>query len=308
MTEYLTHNLGKKILAITLAVILWIIANFEQDIEKNIELDIQYNNLPADLIIKNNPPEALSLRIRGSRTKLSILNTDNYSYPLSLNNVITGISKFNIRTEQIAIPGIQVIGISPSEIKIDVDKVAEKKIGIKPKIGLPDIGFKLVGDPKVVPSSVRISGPKSVLEELQYINTDEIKVAGEKTNFTIEVPLKTNNPLLMVMDDNEVVKITVNLEETMIEKEFKDLKINLTDTDNIDYEVVGRQTVDLLFKGPYSTIKDLSSDIISIDASLNDINKNVKKKQKLKLTIDYPNKEEIKLEKITPGSIEVLIK
>jgi len=117
MKDYLTTNIGKKVLAITLAIILWIIANFEQDIEKNIEIDIQYNDLSPNLIIKSTPPESLNLRIRGSRTKLSILKTENYSYPISLNKVASGVSKFNIRTEQIRIPGVNIISLSPSEIK-----------------------------------------------------------------------------------------------------------------------------------------------------------------------------------------------
>jgi len=62
MKDYLTTNIGKKVLAITLAIILWIIANFEQDIEKNIEIDIQYNDLSPNLIIKSAPPESLNLR------------------------------------------------------------------------------------------------------------------------------------------------------------------------------------------------------------------------------------------------------
>ena len=267
MKDYFTTNIGKKILAITLAIILWIIANFEQDIEKNIEIDIQYNDLSPDLIIKSAPPESLNLRIRGSRTKLSILKTENYSYPISLNKVASGVSKFNIRTEQIRIPGVNIIGLSPSEIKLEIDHLITKKVKINPKIGLPDIGFNVVGTPKVQPSSVKISGPKSILSELQFINTDEVKIEGEQTNFTSEVPLKTNSPLLKILSDDEVVKITINIQETIIEKEFKELGLNIIDIENMNYKILGKQSVDLLFEGPYSKIKELSSEDIKVTAS-----------------------------------------
>ncbi len=308
MKDYFTTNIGKKILAITLAIILWIIANFEQDIEKNIEIDIQYNDLSPDLIIKSAPPESLNLRIRGSRTKLSILKTENYSYPISLNKVASGVSKFNIRTEQIRIPGVNIIGLSPSEIKLEIDHLITKKVKINPKIGLPDIGFNVVGTPKVQPSSVKISGPKSILSELQFINTDEVKIEGEQTNFTIEVPLKTNSPLLKILSDDEVVKITINIQETIIEKEFKKLGINIIDIENMNYKILGKQSVDLLFEGPYSKIKELSSEDIKVTASAKGITSKRGIKHKLSLQVDYPNKEDIRLVRITPITIDVQIK
>jgi hypothetical protein len=308
MKDYIISNIGKKILAITLAIILWIIANFEQDIEKNIEIDIQYNDLSPDLIIKSIPPESLNLRIRGSRTKVSILKTENYSYPISLNKVAKGVSIFNIRTEQIRIPGIQIISLSPSEIELEIDDLITKRVNIKPNIGLPDIGFNVVGTPKVKPSSVKISGPKTILSELQFINTDEVKIEGEKTNFTIEVPLKANSPLLKILNDDEVVKITIDIQETIIEKEFKELGINIIDIGNKNYEILGKQSVDLLFKGPYSKIKELSSEEIKVTASAESIGSQKRNKHKLSLQVDYPNKEDIKLEKITPNTIDLRIK
>ena len=308
MKEYITNNLGKKILAITLALILWIIANFEQDIEKDIEIGIQYNDLSPELIIKNGPPETLSMRIRGSRTKLSILKTDNYSYPISLSNVKKGISKFNIRPQQIRIPGVQILGLSPSEINVEVDDLITKKIKIKPNIGLPDIGFEVIGSPSVDPKSVKISGPKSILSKMDFIYTDEIKVEGEKTNFTIEVPLKTNSPLLTLENNNNVVKITIDIDETIIEKEFQELGINIINTDNKVIEIIGKQTVNLLFRGPYSKIKELSSDDIEITSSVKELKVQPNKKQSIKLSVVYPYSDEIKLEQITPNSIDILVK
>ncbi len=308
MKDYLTTNIGKKVLAITLAIILWIIANFEQDIEKNIEIDIQYNDLSPNLIIKSAPPESLNLRIRGSRTKLSILKTENYSYPISLNKVASGVSKFNIITEQIRIPGVNIISLSPSEIKLEIDQLITKKVKINPKIGLPDIGFSVVGKPKVKPSSVKISGPKSILSELKFIHTDEVNIEGEQTNFTIEVPLKTNNPLLKILSNEEIVKITINIQETIIEKEFKELGINIIDIENKNYKILASQSVDLLFKGPYSKIKELSSEDISVTASAKSITLKRGSKHKLSLQVDYPNNEDIRLERTTPITIDIQIK
>jgi len=191
---------------------------------------------------------------------------------------------------------------------LEIDHLITKRVNIKPNIGLPDIGFNVVDTPKVKPSSVKIRGPKSILSKLQFINTDEIKIKGEQTNFTIEVPLKTNSPLIKILSDDEVVKITINIQETIIEKEFKDLGISIIDIENKNYKILASQSVDLLFEGPYSKIKELSSEDIRVTASAKNITLKRGSKHKLSLQVDYPNKEDIRLERITPITIDIQIK
>lgn len=306
MKELLLNNIGKKVLAISIAIILWIISNFEQDIVKNISIDIRYDSLPKELIITNIPPEKLNLRVRGSRTKLSILRTDNYSFPINLSKVNEGLSKFDIITEQITIPGIQIIGLSPSEIKVETDTLITKIIKVNPNIGIPDIDFELVGLPRVDPKSVKISGPKSLLSKLEYIDTDLVSIEGEKTNFTIEVRLKTTSPLINLLED-EKVKITVDIKETIIEKEFKNININFKNFDDIKYKVLSDQDISLLFKGPYRKIKNLSSGNIEVIADAKNLKSRKPNKYSIKLDVEYPGIEEIVLDKINPENIEILI-
>ena len=57
------NNIGKKVLALVIAISLWLVANLQHDIEKNIVIDVNYANLPPGLIVVNNPPEKLKLRV-----------------------------------------------------------------------------------------------------------------------------------------------------------------------------------------------------------------------------------------------------
>jgi len=307
MTGLFTNNLGKKTLAITIAIILWIIANFEQDIEKNITVDIQYSRLPASLIITNNPPQKLNLRVRGSRTKLAILNTENYAFPINLDEVTKGISKFDIRTDQIRMTGIQIIGLSPAEISVDTDDLVRKKIAVKPNIGIPDIGFKILNDPKVQPGTVSVSGPKQLLSNIKFINTDLVSIEGEKSNFTIEVPLKSPSPLVQI-NDNPIVKITVDIMETMIEKEFKGINVNYKNFDDVKFDIVDNQNVNLLFRGPYRSIKNLSGENIQVIADAKSIKKMTPKKHRIILLVDYPGDKDINLVSIKPEYVEINVK
>ena len=307
MSGIFTNNLGKKTLAISIAIILWIIANFEQDIEKNITIDIQYNRLPADLIITNNPPQKLNLRVRGSRTKLAILNSENYAFPINLDEVTKGISKFDIRTDQIRMTGIQIIGLSPADISVETDYLVEKKIPVKPNIGIPDIGFKILNEPQVKPDKVTVSGPKEHLSNIKFINTDLVSIEGEKSNFTIEVPLKSPSPLVQIKD-NPIVKITVDIMETLIEKEFKGVNVNYINFGDMKFDTVNNQNVNLLFRGPYRAIKNLSGENIKVIADASSIKNLSPRKHRLNLQVDFPNDKNVNLISIKPEYVEIVIK
>ncbi|HEY7535122.1 MAG TPA: CdaR family protein [Thermodesulfobacteriota bacterium] len=297
-------NLGKKILAVVFALALWFSANMEQDVEKNTSIDMQYMNVPADLAIINEPPQTLNLRVRGSRTRLSSLSPRDIVFTLDLANVSPGVSKFEITTDQISPPkGIQIIGVSPAEVKIDIDKVIEKDVAVKPVIGLPDTGFEVVGEPKVVPSEIKIRGPKKIVSQIGNISTDLVSTTGVKSSFTIEVPLRSY-PKVDILGGG-FAKVTVNIKERIVTKEFKGLNINIINSNEVKFEANAHKA-ELVFEGPYSIIKDLSSNDINVFIDADKIKIGSKQKiQRLKVKVDYPHKESITLTKQVPEEIEI---
>ncbi len=297
-------NLGKKILAVVFALALWFSANMEQDVEKSISGDLQYMNLPADLVIMNEPPQTLNLRVRGPRTQLSYLSPRDIVFTFDLVNASPGVSKFEINTDQIKPPkGIRVIGVSPAEIRVDIDKVIEKKVDVKPIIGLPDTGYEVVGEPRVTPSEVTIRGPKKIVSQIESISTDLVSTTAVKSNFTIEVPLRSY-PRVDILGGG-FAKVTVNIIEKIVTKEFKGLNINIINFNGVKFETRGLLKAELVFEGPYSIIKDLNSDDINVFVDVNKLKPNSKQKiQKLKVNVDYPNKGSLILKNKIPEEIE----
>ena len=303
----LTNNIGKKILAILIAVSLWLVANLQHDVEKNVVIDINYANLPPGLVVVNNPPEKLNLRVRGPRSQLSSINSQNMLFTVDLSNADTGMSIFEITTDQIMPPrDVQVTGISPSEIKIEADTLAEKTVLVETSIGPPEEGYEIVGTPEVTPSKARIEGPKNLLSKIKSITTDPVSMKGEKSKFTIEVPLRLPYSTVHILSDN-TVKVTIDIKEKTLQKEFNDLNISYINFDNFDFETSGATTAtELAFEGPFSIINNLSSNDIELYVDGNDINKTKQNKRyTLKVGVNYPHKDILKLTKQTPKTIEI---
>jgi len=299
-------NIGKKVLAVAIAIVLWLVANIEHDIEKSISINVNYVNLPSDLVIVNKPPEKLNVRVRGPRTQLTSLSPRNMVFTLDLSNASSGLSKFEIQTDQIKTPrGVQVTGITPAEIKVDIDKLMRKEVDVQPVIAGPaDTGYEVVGVPTVTPSKVEIKGPKNIASKIETIPTDLISIVGVKSKFTIQVPLKSPNPLIDIVGD-EMVRVTVDIREQMVEKQFKDIDIRFVNFDNRNFEPLGPIKAELEFEGPYSVIKDLNSDDINVFVDGSNLKNSTDKLTRLQVDVSYPHKEVIMLKKKVPMSIEI---
>ncbi|HSE83552.1 MAG TPA: CdaR family protein [Thermodesulfobacteriota bacterium] len=300
-------NFGKKFVAFIAALLLWCAANVEQDVERNIPVEISYENLPDNLIIMNKPPERLNARVRGPRNRLSSLSRGDVSLTLNLKKVSVGMSRFEVQTGQIKSPReIQIIGISPAEIRLEIDRLVEKQLKVKPVIGVPDTGYEIIGEPEITPSEVRVVGPEGIVSKLEAIFTDPVSATAVKSKFTIEVPLKI--PPRVEVVGNDTVKVTVTIKERTVVKEFKDINIDLVNFDHLSFEPLEPLRAELEFEGPYSIIKDLNSNDIKVFIDGNEITKNNGSSiHKLEVSVDYPHHKSLLLKKKKPDEIGIKI-
>ena len=197
VTNPFFKNFGKKTIAVVIAIMLWIVANLEFDIEKTFNIPVKYTNLNAGLIITNNPPDEISYKIKGPRTELSTLISSTSVINVDLSQFTTGVSNIRVESDSMNLPKeVDITSVNPAEITIDLDKLVTKRVNVEPVFEKLETGFQIVGDLDFSPKSVEISGPKQMLTKIDSIETRPISLEGEKSNFSIEVPLQMPNKLV----------------------------------------------------------------------------------------------------------------
>jgi len=304
-TTPLFSDMGKKLLAVMIAISLWLVANLQHDIDKNVNIDINYANLPPGLIIANNPPEKLTVRMRGPRSQISSATSEKMLFTIDLSNLGEGVSRFDVTTDQIIPPrDVQVTGVSPAELEVYIDKLSDKNIKVVPSLGPLKPGFEIIGEPEVVPSEAKIRGPASLISKINSITTDPVQLEGEKAKFTIEVPLRSPYSLVKVVGNN-TVRVTVDIMERTLEKEFNNLAINFVNFEDFDFKADGNIVTELSFEGPFSIINNLNSEDIELLVDGSNINTGNTKTHKLKVTVNYPHKDLLKLKRQSPKTIEI---
>ncbi len=101
-------------------------------------------------------------------------------------------------------------------------------------------------------------------------------------------------------------RVTVNLKETILEKEFNNLDINFINFGNLDYETEGNVETEIAFEGPYSIINKLNSKDIELYVDGSGIMEGGDKKTyKLDVNVEYPHQGVLKMTKQSPKTINV---
>ena len=167
-------------------------------------------------------------------------------------------------------------------------------------------GYEILGEPEFSPKTVEINGPKQMLARISTIETKPINLEDEMSAFSIEVPLQPPSQLVKIADDKQV-KVTFNIEEENLAKEFNNIDIIFKNFNGMDYTAVDQAKAMIVFDGPYSIINKLSSNDIEVYVDAKDLRSENTGSHKLRVKVDYPNPDNLNLNKLSPETIEIKV-
>ena len=95
LNQRIVGNGRLKLFSMAFACGLWLFVNYaERDAEKTLVVPVEFQNLPAQLMINGTRDEYVDLRLRGPRSLLSQLNSKKLR--LDLREVRPGMASFRI--------------------------------------------------------------------------------------------------------------------------------------------------------------------------------------------------------------------
>lgn len=174
------RHLGLKVLAITLASVLWLTVAGEHVVERSLRVPLAVRNLPMALEIVGDLPAAVDVRVRGSSAQLSRLDPGEVVVMVDLTGARPGPRLFHLRTDEVRVPyGIEVAQVMPPSLSLTLERSVRRTIPIVPAIdGEPAAGF-VVGRISAEPSTVEIAGPESHVREASEATTEPVQIDGK---------------------------------------------------------------------------------------------------------------------------------
>jgi YbbR domain-containing protein len=214
------RNLGLKITALALGILLWLTVTGELVERKVTRVPIFYRNLGANLEITDQP-ESVDVSIRGNQGLIGGLQAGEISVVLDLAGRGPGANVFLLQPDHVTSPiGVEVTHIDPSSIQVWLERTASAEVPVRPMLeGEPAPGY-IVKQTLVEPGKVVLIGPESRLKPGTEAVTELVRIAGASTSVNAVVNVAVEDSQLHLREP-QTARVTVVIERAPIERVFE---------------------------------------------------------------------------------------
>ena len=294
MKKKLTNNLGMRILAVVIAILIWIIVvNVSDPIIESTYSGIPVEIINADTITKQNKTydilndtDSISVTLSAKRSISDLLGRDNIKATADLANLDMekGTVRIKLETNKYN-DKIESIKAKNDILEVSIENLMRKQFAITSQVnGEPSDGY-VIGDTVLDQNVVTVQGPESIVSQIDKAVV-EASVAGMSTSISTTSTIRYYDA-----DGNQLDSArlsgnisSVNLKVDVLATKMLGFRFNTTGELDPDYAIAGDITSDIdevLVAGKSSIVTNTSA--IAIPASAIDIEG---KRETFSLTID----------------------
>lgn len=219
------RQLGLKVLALTLASVLWLTVAGEQVVERSLRVPLEFRNIPEALEIVGNTPDTVDVRLRGSSAVLSRVQSGEIVAVIDLAAARSGSRLFHLRNEEVRAPfGVEVAQVTPATMALQLEKSARRKVPVVPATeGDPAPGF-VVGRVSVDPQTVEIVGPDSHVRQVAEATTEPVSVKDAKARVRDGVTIGVADASVRLVQAQNA-NVTVEIWPAPVERRMPDVPV-----------------------------------------------------------------------------------
>lgn len=292
---------------LSLAFAYWILQYYQQTFEVELPAEIHYKNIPADIVISDNLPDKINIKVLDKGTTFwgSIFSGDKY-ITIDLSNLPSGKNTYTIdkltlynEIKESLKATVNVQSISPENIVINYSPLEKKEVPVVLEGTLqPASGFIFTDSISIIPASVLVFSDKQTLDTLRYVSTNRIEKKDISSELKFKVSLTIPNHAKIEPTE---VQISAKVEECT-EKAFTITPIckNLPANKSIRFFP---STVELYVTVGISQYTTITESDFSIEVDYDDLINEEVASARLSLT-RYP--QEIINYRIVPNEIEFM--
>jgi len=250
-------NIGLRILAVSLAIGLWIFVNAgERGSVESLTVPVSYASLPAGMVIVNNPPKEVKIEVTGPRTLLSLLDPERLTLKIDMRSIAAGQSEFKIYPAMFNVGrNTAVTSISPDSLWLDIDRLVTRDVPVHLAVEDKVATGYTITSVDINPPSVTVVGPSRYVAPLTAVSTEPFDLKGLTAETNRSVEIVPPDPSLGLSTGH--VDVKVNVAEAITDREFRAVDVEVKDSD-FKYRVVPKQAT-LTIRGPAVKLAGLAA-------------------------------------------------
>ena len=265
----LTGNWQLKLLAIALAVLLWVVISAEQ---------VTSNWIPVPLIVRvtdesfqlaGDVPREVQVRFTGPGREFFDLAVRRPPLVLTVSEVRDAEQIFDLNPSDVRLPNaldeVSATAVDPGFIRLRFRQTASRTLPVRVDVASgPGRGYTLVGPLRLRPAEVEATGPADQVRRLAAVATVPTTLPSGDSTFTKVVALDTVG-LDGVRLSARVVRVSGRVER-VVERELEDVAVSVGPGLRIE---PARVTV--RFRGARSAVEGLARDDFRVVLALDSI-------------------------------------
>ena len=190
MLGSLGENWILKLISLIFALVLWFFVMGEKRQEVGFPVPLKLENIPEGLMVANEVPSLVDVRISGPRTVLVNVKQSDISLSIDLKGLQPGVTTFRRLEERLNLPSVlKVTRLSPSYVDIKLERIKDREVPVRVAFtgSLPQ-GYT-VESLSTDPPAVVVEGAESELKGLNEVQTEPIDMTGVRESFSLMTPL-----------------------------------------------------------------------------------------------------------------------
>lgn len=224
------RNWPAKILSLAAAVLLLVFHDITRLEERFITVPLELE-LSARFVPASSYPRQVRLRIRGESEQVFRVVDEDFRAYLDLRRfsadgeytVPVQVERGGAATET----GTLEVIPEPDSVIVQLEEKLLKSLEVVPKTsGFPPTGYELV-QLLMTPSSVEVEGPRSTLENISEVSTEDVDLSNRREDFTERIRLVPPDPLVL-FPGGDIVEIRGIIEEAVVLQTFEPVELIVT--------------------------------------------------------------------------------
>jgi YbbR domain-containing protein len=217
---WLVDNLGLKLFALLLAVLLYLHVLTDRTVEETVEFPLVVSALPESLALASSPPATVAARLRGTGKQILRLRYLKPPLEVSLAGVTPGTFQRTFGPADVPLAGatgVTVLEIvEPARMSLEIDPRGQRFVPVRARlVGSPARGFLVAGAPRIRPARVRVTGPATWLAAQESLATEPIVITGRKEALEVTQALVAPPPFAHAAPGSVLVAVTIEAEEVV---------------------------------------------------------------------------------------------
>jgi len=269
MRSRILDNLGLKVISLVLAFSLWYIVAGERGTEIVVSIPLEFRNLAKSLEVIEESAQQVEVRLRGSSDFLRALSPQEIQAAVDLSDAEPGEKTVYLTPDQVNTPyGVRVMRVTPASVNLVIESLAERTVRVVPRVvGEPAAGFVLANI-RLEPSEITVSGPASVLENLEQVTTEPISAEGLRETYSESLQVLIDDPFVRPRGVNSV-EVTLLVQEESIERTLRDVPLSASPA--LPNASLATDSVEVVISGPRSMVEDVRVEDLDARVTIQDL-------------------------------------